>query len=277
MKHSYMRGVLFAVALIAVALLTLFWRSSPSDSQNDNVLSLIAPAFVSEAYADSETIQDIAEEAGIAAYYQAPSSITLSEVRSAFRTIEVETPTYIIGSVPVTNYPEDQDVHVYVHVDGWILAYYLAGDPVGKIFDWRVYHDTGRTAISTKLENTLAVVAGAAAVSYTGGTHYHFQYPNATHLMMIVDYTNSGNDTFQINVPGSFAYSERSWSLGGFGNTNGISLNGTSLHGYCSSNCTREGVISASQLLPDQFHTILLNHRSGSYTYGGIALVYREQ
>lgn len=52
----------------------------------------------------------------------------------------------------VPDYPESEDVHVYVHRDGWFLAYYLVADPAGKIVNWRLYHNTGRNNLSTKLE-----------------------------------------------------------------------------------------------------------------------------
>jgi hypothetical protein len=45
-------------------------------------------------------------------------------------------------------------------------------------------------------------------------TYYDFRYPNATHLMLIVEWVYNGTDSFEINIPGSFAYYERSWSLG---------------------------------------------------------------
>ncbi len=50
-------------------------------------------------------------------------------VRNRFRTIEAETNDYIIGSVDLQDYPEQFDTHVYIHRDGWFMAYYLAADP----------------------------------------------------------------------------------------------------------------------------------------------------
>jgi hypothetical protein len=57
-----------------------------------------------------------------------------------------------------------QDVHVYVHVNGWFLAYYLAADPAAKIIDWLDYK-TNSSYISTKLEDVLLVMASEAACS----------------------------------------------------------------------------------------------------------------
>lgn len=270
------------IGLTVVVLLTAFGLAGKPSTQDgaNATFHLQAPAFVGIARADEESIASFMEdEAGMSCYFQASSAITLDDVRDIFRTIEVETDDYIIGSVAVTNYPESEDVHVYVHVDGWIVAYYLAADPVGKIYDWRVYHDTGRTDITTKLENTLAVVAGEAGASFSSGTHYDFRYPNATHLMLIIEWVYNATDSFVVNLPGSFAYYERSWSLGSddFDDSR-YRLDGVEiLRGYINGWGTSQGTLTAAQLLPDQFHTIEIVHSSGNHAYGGLALVYREQ
>lgn len=284
MNTKNIRKVLL-VGTGVLILLTAFglWHGPDTPAGSNNVLSLHAPPFVGIARAETGPATSVIEsEAGISAYFSATMSISLSSVRSTFRTIEVETADYIIGSVPVANYPETEDVHVYVHKDGWVLAYYLAADPAGKIFDWRMYHDGGRTDIRTKLENTLAVVAAAANVPFStsNATYYDFRYPNATHLMLIVEWVyGSGTDSFQAKLPGSFAYYERSWSLGatyaGWYKVDGVTIKSQGGGGWATS----EGTLTATQLLPDQFHTIEVGGGPSSYpnnyVYGGLALVYR--
>ena len=289
MNTKNIRKPLLVGMVVAVLLLVFGLVNEPSAPANgDNVFSLQAPPFVSVASAETASIASLIEdEAGISAYFQASMSIDLADVRDVFRTIEAETTDYIIGSVPVAGYSEWDDVHVYVHRDGWILTYYLAGDPVGKIFDWRVYHDTGRANITTKLENTLAVVAGEAGVPFPGATYYHFRYPNATHLMFIVEWAfNYTTDAFQVKLPGSFAYYERSWCLGN--NYNPASwckawykVNGVQIqyHSGSSNNWwISQGTLTPVQLPPDQYHWIevrIEGQPSVCYAYGGLALVYR--
>lgn len=265
-------GVVAVVLLLAFGLI----NKPGMPAKGNNVFSLRPPPFVDVARAETGSIASLIEdEAGISAYFQASTSINLADVRDVFRTIETETADYIIGSVPVANYPESEDVHVYVHRDGWILAYYLAADPVGKIFDWRVYHDTGRVNITTKLENTLAVVASEAGVPFPGGTYYDFRYPNATHLMFIVEWVyGDGTDSCEINLPGGFAYYERSWSLGG-NDDSWYRLDGVEIQSQNWGWQTSQGTLTAAQLLPDQFHTIEVWAGYHDYTYGGLALVYR--
>ena len=76
------------------------------------------------------------------------------------------------GSAPVGTYHESQDVHVYVNKDGWIMGYYLAGDPAGKAFDWMTYHDSGRTNVTTKLETAMEGVLLAAEILSLGTPTY---------------------------------------------------------------------------------------------------------
>lgn len=267
------------VAVTAVILLATFgFVEQPVTPANGNqVFSLRAPAFLSVARAQENSIASvISDEAGISAYFDAATTIDLNNVRDAFRTIEEETAEYIIGSVEVTDYPESEDVHVYVHVDGWILAYYLAADPTAKICDWIDYHDSGQTDLTTKIENTLIKVASYAVVPYPGCTYYDFRYPNATHLMIIADGVYQTTDEFEVNLPGSFTFYERSWSIGSNSSSSytldGVVLNSSS--GWQG----RQGTLTAAQLLPAQFHTVSVwaYHYAGSYGYGGLVLIFRE-
>lgn len=301
--NKRIRRLLLVVSMI-VALLAAFSLVSKrgpfnSTSRADNVLDLQSPPFVNVARAETGSVASVIEdEAGVSAYFQASSGISLDDVRDVFRTIEAETDNYILGSVPVANapetYPESDDVHVYVHTDGWILAYYLAEDPASKIFDWRRYHNGGRTNITTKLENTIVAVADAAGVPFSGVAYYDFRYPNATRLMLIVEWATGTTDSFEVELPGSFTYYERSWALG---NNNEYCYDGWNNY-YCAARYTVNGeeiqyhssqlttgwqqtsvgTLAVSQLPPDQYNLIeVWANRCASecYGYGGLALVYR--
>ncbi|MBM3128787.1 MAG: hypothetical protein FJ009_09210 [Chloroflexi bacterium] len=272
--------ILASVIAIASLVVLSLLQGLFTPANANTVLPLHPPPFVSVANAELALARSsIESEAGISAYFSAGTTINLNSVRGVFRTIENETSDYIIGSVPVANYPETEDVHVYVHKNGWVLAYYLTADPTGKIFDWRVYDSTGRISISTKLENTLAVVATAAGVPFSASnaTCYDFRYPNATHLMLIVEWSNTGIDSFQVKLPGTFAYYERSWSLG-YQEGADFVLNGATV--YTTYGCsngwgTNQGTLTVTHLPPDQFHTIALQLTCIGYRYAGLALVYR--
>jgi hypothetical protein len=283
MNTKSIRKLLLAGVVVAVLFLAFGLVGRPSTPANtNNVFKLQAPPFVGVALANTDSITStIEDEAGISAYFQASTSIDLNSVRSVFRTIEAETADYIIGSVAVPNYGEEWDVHVYVHKDGWVLAYYPAGDPVGKIFDWIAYNNAGRTNISTKLENTLVRVADAAEVPFPSATYYHFQHPNATHLMLIVEWTGTLSDSCQVKLPESFIYYERSWSLGSIvcswsGCVAWYKLDGATIQAHSQSGGWQisQGTLTANQLLPGQFHTIEV-YTDYNPAYGGLALVYK--
>jgi hypothetical protein len=278
--------LLLVVGVATVALLVTFGLVSQADTpaKGNNVFSLKAPPFVEVASAEGAGPQAIAsfldDEAGISAYFSTTGPIDLQATRAAFRTIEVQTSDYIIGSVAVTDYPESEDVHVYVHKDGWFLAYYLKADPTGKIFDWRRYTTS---AIPTKFEKALSLVAGQAGVPIPVATFYDFRYPNATHLMLIAEDINNGNQ-FQVNLPSTFTYYDRSWSLGIVGtwmcygsatwDLDGVTIQTHS--GVCSDSWfTSQGTLTAAQLTVSTFHTVTVEYGSNTNAWGGLALTYK--
>lgn len=229
-------------------------------------VKLIAPSFLEVNSPTGTTIGEMLdEEAGISAWYDAPDVIDLELVEPVFRTIELQTTDYLIGSVAVSNYPEIYDVHAYVHVDGWILAYYLNTDPVSKIVDVKA-----QTLDTTHLKNVVAIVAGAAGIPVTDVNYYDFRYPNATNMLFVAEDVSNGN-FFSIEIPSGFAYFERGWTLY---DSDGYSENFT-VDGVNRPNevywdgSTGYGIITAAQFVPDTPHTITADG------YGVLVIVYR--
>ena len=196
---ALMAGALYAGTALGRA------PAAPTLPSNSKTTALQAPAFLQIAHAaeTADVLARIDEEAGISAYYKTPDAITLSLVRSVFRVVETETADYILGSVAVPNYPEHYDVHVYVHKTGWILAYYLRGDLIGKIIDAHA-----QTLNTTKLKTVVASVASAAGAPFGDVTYYDFRYPSATHMLLVAEDSANGNE-FTIKLPSSYGYFER--------------------------------------------------------------------
>lgn len=256
------------IALCLLFLLSLTYQADSMTNTGSTTLQLDAPYFVRVARAESNaSTTDIGtkldQEAGISAYYKSPDLITLSLVRGQFRTIETETADYILGSVAVEDYPEHFDAHVYVHKDGWILAYYLKDTSVSKI----VYTKTYNIGTS-KLISAIAKVAAAAGVPFSDATYYDFRYPNATHMMFIYEDSANGND-FTIQLPSSYSYYERSYMVSGYPSyyfrIDGVSPTPTYQEGYL-----QYGYVSTAQLQTDVTHTITVNQN------GVLVIVYRE-
>lgn len=277
MSLAHIRKPTLIVLSLLLALAVLSLAPQPAaPASGSNAIALKAPPFVRVANAQEEPAaapmgfpQD---EAGISAYFKSASPVNLADVRGVFRVIEVETADYIIGSVALTGYPESYDVHLYVHRDGWFLAFYLASDPAGKIVDWKSY--TG-TTIPTVLEKILLQAATTGGVSFPGCTYYDFRYPNATNLMLVAEDNANGND-FQIKLTGTYAYYERSWSMCSNTSWSGgtLKLDGANVGSTGSGWQVASGFLTAVQMLPDTFHTISISSYD-RVAYGGLAFVYR--
>ena len=221
------------------------------------------------------------QEAGISAYTKLSAAIDLSVARTGFKAIEQETADYIVGSVALPDLPETEDVHCFVHRDGWIVTYYLAAEPASKIIGW-VYSLPGNLVTKLKVGidemcNTLATVAGD--ISY-----YHFHYPLANRLMVITDCAASEDpDSFNLKIPNDFTIYERSWShyvVSGCSVYSEISffkLDGNQIDSISEPGGTHQGTLTFGQLGPDVFHivTVDTNHFCGTYCVG-IMLVYFE-
>lgn len=281
MLHTLARRLLLFLIILAIISTTVASRAllQPDTMDSPDSLKLQPPAFVMSAYAqDAAPSSFLDNEAGISAYFQAPFPINLNNMRTFYRTIEAETQDYLIGSVAVEGYKaEEEDVHVYIHKDGWVLTYYLKADPASKIIDWGKYSGG---AILTKFDTVLGTIAANLGIASPTFTYYHFQYPNATDLALIAEFIETNQTgSFKVNLPSQFGYFERSWSIGckavGYSR---YYLNETKLHDEsCASNTytSFSGTIAPIDLLPDKFHTIRVTGYDKELG-GGMVLLYRR-
>ena len=168
----------FAMLATLIALFSMLFTSSGfslARPQTGGALRLTMPDFATIAHAQgTSAAASIANEAGIAAYFQQPDGIDLSAVRGLYRTIEADEENYIIGSMQVRDYGERWDVHVYVSADGWVLAYYPKDQPASRIVDSYAFDGV---AVVTTLEVVLERVASEVGRSGTEGiSFYDFRY-----------------------------------------------------------------------------------------------------
>jgi len=150
-----------------------------------------------------------ADEAGIAAYVRANSSIDLNDAKSAFTSIERETTDYIIGTVPMWGHTEQQQPHVYVSNDGWIVAYYPKDRSSGWIMPWGEY--TGGPISSTTLSKAIVKVGDVVGGTAQNIKYYDFRHPNASKMMIIIEST-TGTEFFKVKIPTAFTTYAVDWS-----------------------------------------------------------------
>lgn len=274
MKQQYRVWLIGVVALLVIAAVAFTGGNAAGP---EHTLALQPPAFVQAASEESsgtpaEIAAMLSDEAGISAYMQASGAIDLSQVEGEFRTIETQTTEYIIGSVPVPDHPEHFDTHVYVHSDGWILAYYMEDEATSKMVDVKA-----KTISSTKLETVVSIIAGAAGEAVNNLKYYDFRYPNATNILFVAEEEDNGNN-FTITLPSAYGYSERSWAAYDTQDEVDFYVDENNLWNSASwtSNTLAYGYITAAQLLPDVSHTFRVED-NGDDVYAVLVITYRVQ
>lgn len=262
MSKTRILGVVAVLAILFVLAVFAFGSRAGTASASPG-MALARPSFL--AAADDVSVAFIGAkldaEAGISAWVQTGLPIDLNLIRGQFRTIETETADYIIGSVPVPNYQEHFDPHVYVHKSGWILAYYLKTDPAAKIIDTKA-----ETIDTDKLRMVVGTLAALAGTSAENIVHYDFRYPNATHMLLVAENDDSGRD-FNIQLPVGYSYNELS-----FGTRYGdrIYVGGERVYTLFDQDGVGYGTLTLAQLVPGSKQSIEI---SGYYSV--IVIIHR--
>jgi hypothetical protein len=243
--------------------------------------SFVNPAIAQGAMAGTTFLE---EEAGMSMYVNNSYSLDLSLAKTAYKTIEEETSDYIVGSLSLPNLPETEDVHCFVHKDGWIVVYYLKEEPISKIIDWSYYNQSAHRLTKTKLQLGLEKMGGATGVTVTDAKYYNFHCPEADKWMIIIDEKPSTNvsDSFNLRIPSQFTFYENSWSHWAEDVTGAMwapnfRINGTLINTIGTSGMTAYGTFTSAtyQLQPDVFHIVTINAYRGRSRVA-IVLAYKE-
>lgn len=258
MKHrpQYAKILLFTLGLAVVALAG-FAVARPSVSGAPAAVALERPAFLDDASQTDLVGEKVQDEAGIAAYYKAPNQLNLELIRPLFNSIELESADYILGSISVPTYDEHYDAHVYVRRDGWVMAYYLASAPTSKMIDVNA-----RNLDNSKLKTVMNNVAVTGGAPFGVVTYYNFNYPNATHMLLVGEV----NEEFTITMPSNYAYYELSWAADDHWYGKSIVIDGTLYGGSNNYN-----LMPLTSFLPDVVHTV--SPYGGDYC--ALVIVYR--
>jgi hypothetical protein len=270
---------LLAVAVIIAGTLALspFVRhadEAPVFGGAPTLIGLALPAFAQSAGLTFPTT-----EAGMSAYANAGVSIDLAKARSLFSVIEDVSEDYVIGTVTLAGHKEDMWPHVYIGRDGWLLVYYLKAEPSSKLVQWYGYQRDRVT--TTTLKDTLVSLSrdlglDLAKIASTMG-YCHFQHPDATKLLIVVD-TEEGNDSFKYTIPSGIRLDDAAWShyanVGGWGGSSGSDVDGSALFSTGSGTYEACGSLPGECLTPDAPHTANISSSSG---WVGLAMVFLYQ
>jgi len=285
MESKKMKMGVLLIAVLMISLLGVYLYAGDQRSgmvaEASQTYLLVNPAFAQSATTGTTFLE---EEAGMSIYVNIGQSIDLSKAKTVYKTIEKETSDYIVGSLSLPNLPETDDVHCFVHKDGWIVVYYLKAEPISKIIDWSYYSPTAGLT-KTKLQVGLEKMALALGATVTGAKYYNFQYPYADKWMIVIESReDEGEDTFNIKIPSEFTIYERSWSHYGSGwYTDWYSygyaifrINTTEIDSISKSSVTRYGQLTITQLEPNMFYTVGTYSKLNSPHRVAIVLAYKE-
>jgi hypothetical protein len=273
MRNRWLIGVvcigLVTLGLGAGLLTQRTPNGAPERGTGDGSFSLVPPAFAQGAPAETFP----ASEAGISAYFNLGEEIDLARARKVFRGIEADEAGYMIGSLELPGLAEDMWPHVYITKSGWILAYYSKLDPTSKLMQWAGYQRDNLT--TTTLRDALVLVCQQMALDPSKADsslhYYHFQYPDATRLLIAVD-SVAGEDTFQFTIPFELSLYEASLSH----YYSGDNWSETKIDGTRVLN-TGSGTLVLNAGLAPQFRTPGIQHSvylHNSYGWTGAAVVF---
>lgn len=277
-QHFKVGLMLLATLIICIPLLYVYTANNGLNNNAVNLpdwkFSLVRPAFAQSGATFLE------QEAGMSIHINISSSISLSVAKTAFRVVEKETSSYIVGSVPLSeSSPASEDAHCFVHKDGWIVVYYLKAEPVSKIVDWSYY--SGGNLAKNKLQIALERVGNIIGVAVTGAQYYDFQYPLANKCMLIIKTQNGeGESSFNIKIPVEITVYEQSYSH--YAEYSDYPYSQLKIDGnviseihYWDEIQTRHGKLS--QLSSGVFHVVSVSGTNDNCLYHAcIALVYLE-
>lgn len=294
--------IMCAVAVgmaVLLAVLPLFSESrtaQPVNNETAGSIALLAPAFAKSASAADPAQADfgfILDEAGVTAYTKLDQELDLEYLSSRFKTVQQKSDRFVAGIVPAIGYEdlveleESGDVQVFLHRDGWIIAYLSRWQPASALIDW-VNYDVARLK-GTVIENVVRSLADDIGASDYQVSYYDFRYPDAASLILAsdrADYTTQ-SDAFQITIPRGLVVHESSWAHAHYSQSNHLSLCSLDEKELISVNAPgyqkwkfATGEFNEAQLSPGKTHQIALNMdwygANNTRIYCGVAIVYGE-
>ncbi len=240
-------------------------------------------------------------EAGLTAYINTEQAIDLEKLKTIFSTVNEVGDNYILGIVQIPDWGGNIAVHLYADTDGWMVAYLKKDEPVSMVMQWGT-SDADNPTIgvikSTTLEDALYKAGDAAGVGIVSKDikYYHFGFPNANRMMIIVKVqATKGSSIHQIEIPANYMLFDSayyhyeyfySWSnsenWGYTGST--LKIDGSTISEASTKRLDKTGYgwwrgmdRYKSAMNPGTLHTIQLEHLIADQGSAGVAtvLIYR--
>lgn len=184
---------------------------------------------IKKAKAETSTTFPV-DEAGIVAYVKlvsVPEDEMIKVLTKALPSYSTkETPrtasNYVIGVVEVENgmlrgVPNYSYPHLYIGLDGWMVAYYLKDEEASRIMQWKGY--TPGTITTTTLKDAIDFMAESIGVTYSGDVKYYdFKFPNANKMTLVAETASAfegGSNSFSLTIPGILFEASYSTYYGG--------------------------------------------------------------
>lgn len=285
---------IFSSSAIVLVLLLVF--SGQSIAQQ-NTTSLVAPSIGSGgAFPQGE--------AGIAAYISTGQVVDLEKLKTVFSKVETVGDNYIVGTIPISDWGGDIDVHLYADTDGWMVSYLKKDEPVSMLMQWGTSDSDNPTVgviSSNTLEDALNKAGDAAGVGIiaNGVKYYDFEFPNANRIMIIAKVqATAGSSIHQIEIPADYmlfdaAYYHYTRYFSWYDNGNhwtgsalkvDSALISTAATGYLGGSHARSDYgwwrglgQYKNAISPGKLHTIEISHDGADQGSSGVAtvLIYR--
>jgi hypothetical protein len=196
--------VALLVSLVAIVVVQKLGTGSTGGPLG-YAISLIRPVLVQAA-----TTTFPVNEAGIAGYMKTDVPLTVDHLAKAGDTVVKQGESYIIVTVKDLGGLDNSGVHVYIGLDGWIVAYYLKDEETSKMI---IYQGKDQPILNTlqkgiqKVCNQMGIDCSDCLLSIE---YYDFEFPDANKITLIGElvpgyYSSSGAQTndFYVTVPGT--------------------------------------------------------------------------
>ena len=229
---------------------------------------------------NAEAVEPFDTQAGMAAYVNV-GPFNLENATVAYTQIYNLSTCHVVGTINIGNNIGSDNIHVYVDINGWIVAYLTRNEELGHMIQWSGV-DYNNPTVKTTFEDAISKVCTKINVNYSliqnNIKYYDFEYPQATNVIIFMN-TASSSESTNLMIPGTYTIYSMNYSH--FTNNNGYNyanlyLDGTLINSVYHGRRT-VGSYSPTILTQDIPHTLqIVTGMIGTWTGVASILVSRQ-